>query len=291
VTFSEQPPSKQWAALLYRGEPFAEVWFKPEGQPLALTFRVPQTSFQLPGLDERLTMGNLLRAVGIGAEEVESWRDAGQPTYGTNGVGLELRRPLSPPPPDVAHLNLFVTLKPPPASAPDEGPVPEIQEATWQFLADRWNLILGLEASVDSLRITMEGLRSEMEAAARKTLPLEVKVNALSADVVQWDKAKSRIRYAVPKVRESIHRSIWATGSAERKKLAELFETHIQPRVPFPRVEDVMAQLEGLLKDRQTLYAQGMSVYQDCKRICGECQGTLRALEGNAAANARRKKR
>ena len=52
VNFSEQPPSKQWAALKYRGEKFAEVWFKPEGQPLALTFRIPQASFQIPGMGD-----------------------------------------------------------------------------------------------------------------------------------------------------------------------------------------------------------------------------------------------
>jgi hypothetical protein len=50
VGFWEQPPSKQWAALKFRGEPLAEVWFKPQGEPSALTFRIPQESFHLPGM-------------------------------------------------------------------------------------------------------------------------------------------------------------------------------------------------------------------------------------------------
>jgi hypothetical protein len=178
-----------------------------------------------------------------------------------------------------------------PTVSQNESCEPEIQEATWQFLEARWNLILGLEASVDNLRMSMEGLRTEMDASTRQTLSLDVKVHALSVDMVQWDKAKSRIRYAVPKVRECIHRSIWATGTPERKKLAELFENHIQPRIPFSQIDEVLVQFEGLLKDRQTLYAQGMSVYQECKRICADCQGILRTLQINAAANARRKKR
>jgi hypothetical protein len=130
-----------------------------------------------------------------------------------------------------------------------------------------------------------------MEAASSQSLPLGVKIHALSADMVLWNRAKSRVRYAVPKAREFIHRSTWATGTPERKKLAELFEKHIQPRIPFPQVEDVMHQFEGLLKDRQTLHAQGMSVYQECKRISADCQGILRTLQSNAAANASRKKR
>ncbi len=94
-------------------------------------------------------------------------------------------------------------------------------------------MILGLEASLDHLRMSMEGLRSEMEGSTRKTLPLDVKANAISVDVVQWDKAKNRIRFAVPKVNEFIHRAVWVTGTPEKKKLAELFENHVQPRIPF----------------------------------------------------------
>ena len=77
MNFSEQLPSKQWATLKFRGEKFAEVWFKPEGDPLALRFRVPQNSFQIPGIGERLTTENLLKAVTLATEEVESWCQGG----------------------------------------------------------------------------------------------------------------------------------------------------------------------------------------------------------------------
>ncbi len=73
MNFSEQPPSQQWAVLTCRGEKIAEVWFKPEGEPFGLTFRVLQESFQIPGMGQRLTTENLLRAVAIAPEEVESW--------------------------------------------------------------------------------------------------------------------------------------------------------------------------------------------------------------------------
>jgi hypothetical protein len=180
-------------------------------------------------------------------------------------------------------------MRPPRADAPREGGGAEMDEAMWQFLEERWKLILGVEASLDHLRQSMEGLRSEMDGSTRKTLPLDVKAHAISGDVVQWDKAKNRIRFAVPKINEFIHRSVWATGTPERKKLGELFESHVKPRVPFPQSEDVLAQVDGLLKDRQTLHAQGLAVQQECKRLSAECQAALRTLEGNA--NARRKKR
>jgi hypothetical protein len=290
VNFSEQPPSKQWAALKYRGEKFAEVWFKPEGEPFALTFRVPRSGFQLPGAGQWLAIENLLKAVGIATGEVESWHGEGASHSGTDVPDSDLKHPLPPPPQGAPHLSLYVRLKPPQPIPPTESGGPEIHEAKWQYLESRWNAILGLEASVDNLRVSMEGLRIELEASSRKALPVEAKLHALSADVVQWNKAKSRIHYALPKMREFTHRATWATGTPERKKLTELFEKYIQPRVPFPQIDEVIVQFESLLKDRQTLSAQGMAVYQECKGISAEFQSTLRTLQSNAAANAARKK-
>jgi hypothetical protein len=290
VNFSEQPPSKQWAALKYRGEQFAEVWFKPEGEPFGLTFRIPRESFQIPGIGQRLTTENLLKAVGIAAEEVESWRHEGASGAGENGSDSELRHPL-PPPQEVPHLNLSVRLKPPPgAVAPGEGGEHEIPEEKWQDLEARWNAILGLEASVDTLRISMEALRAEMESSWRRTLTAEEKVHALNADVAQWNKAKSRVPHALPKVREFIHRFTWAAGTPERKKLEELFKTHIRTRAPFPQMDKVLELLECLLKDRQVLSAQGVAVYQECKSITADVQGALRTLQSTATANATKKR-
>jgi hypothetical protein len=291
VNFSEQPPSKQWAALKYRGEQVAEVWFKPEGEPFALTFRIPQKSFQIPGMDQLLTTENLLKAVGIANEEVESWHHDGAAASGTDGPNSELGHSLPPPPQDVTHLNLFVRLQPPPQDvAADESGEPEIPEAKWQDLEARWNAILGLEATMETLRISMESLRAEMEAASRRTLTADEKVHALNADVAQWNKAKSRLLFALPKAREYIHRSTWATGTPERKNLEEVFKNHVRPRIAVPQMGQVVEQLESLLKDRQVLSAQGVSVYQECKSLSAEVQGTLRTLQSNAAANATKKR-
>jgi hypothetical protein len=208
-----------------------------------------------------------------------------------NGSNPELKHPLSPPSQDVTHLTLHVRLKPPPSAvAPRESGESEIPESKWQDLEARWHTILGLEASLETLRISMEALRSELEASSRRSLTADEKVNALNADVVQWNKAKSRVLFALPKAKEFIHRSTWAAGTPERKHLEEVFKNHIRPRIPLPQVNQVAEQLDSLLKDRQVLSAHGVAVYQECKGISGEVQGTLRTLQSNAAANATRKK-
>jgi hypothetical protein len=151
-------------------------------------------------------------------------------------------------------------------------------------------VILGLEATIDSFRLRMDGLRAEMEASTKRMLTTDEKVNALNADVAQWNKAKSRAHYALPKVREFVHRATWALGTPERKKLDELFKTHIQPRIPFPEMDKVPEQLEHLLKDRQVLSASGVAVCQECQGITADIQGALRTLQSNAAANAVKKR-
>jgi hypothetical protein len=291
VNFADQTPSKQWAALKYRGDKFAEVWFKPEGEPFALTFRIPQKSFQVPGIGQRLTPENLLKAVALAPEEVESWRQGDISHAGMDGSNPELRNPLAPPPQDETHLDIHVRLKPPPeAVARQESGEPEVPEAKWQDLEARWKAILGLEASIETLRISMEGLRTEMEASSKKTLKTEEKLHALRADVAQWEKAKNRVHHALPKLRDYIHRATWALGSPERKQLEEIYKNHIQPKVPFPHMDKVLEQLENLQKDRQVLSALGTTVYHECKSIAAEVQGALRTVQNNAAANAHKKK-
>jgi hypothetical protein len=127
-----------------------------------------------------------------------------------------------------------------------------------------------------------------METASKRALTADEKVHALNADVAQWNKAKSRVLYALPKAREFIHRATWALGTPERKQLGELVKSHIQPRVPFPQMDQVQEQLENLLKDRQVLSAHGVTIYQECKSVSEDVQGALRALQSGAAANARK---
>ena len=166
----------------------------------------------------------------------------------------------------------------------------EIPLEKWQSLEACWKTILGLEASIDSSRLGMDALRGEMENAYKKSLTVEEKLHALQSDVAQWNKAKSRIHYALPKVRDFIHRATWALALPERKRLEEIYRNHIEPRVPLPVVDQVREQLEHLQKDRQVLFAQGSSVYQECRGIVGEVQRALSTLQRNAADNAFRKR-
>jgi hypothetical protein len=287
VSFSELPPSKQWAALKYRGDTLAEVWFKPEGEPLTLTFRIPRKSFQIPGSSQRLTIENLLKAVAIATGAVESWRVGDDSPSALNGSNPELSQPLRPPPEDTDHLSVHVRLKPPQAVDREETGEPDALLAKWQDLEARWKALLGLEAAIDTVRMSMERLRTEMEASSKKMLTAEEKVHALGADVSQWSKAKSRVLYALPKLRDIIQRSIWAAAAPERKELGELFKNDMPPDISSAELDKVQQHLETLQKSRQILSAHGVTIFQECKSLSDGVQAALKTLKSNAAARSR----
>jgi len=140
------------------------------------------------------------------------------------------------------------------------------------------------------LRQSMEAVRAELEASLRKTLTMDEKVHALSADVAQWTKAKSRAHFTLPKASEFIHRATWAAGTPERKRLGELFKNPVGTQATLPPAGEVLQELENLRKDRQVLSAHGQTVYQECKTVSADVQGALRRLQSNAAVRASKKK-
>lgn len=269
--------------MKYRGKPLADVWFKPEEAPFELKFRIPRQSLEIPGIGQQLTAQNLLKAVGIEGKDV----DALQVEGGAAPVNLQAPLPVSAG--GRSHLILHVHLKAQSQTPSDKGDT-EMPEAKWQEIEARWNAILVLEANMETLRISMDGLRGELEAAARRTLSGDDKFYGSNADVAQWTKAKNRIVFASPKAREFVHRSTWAVGTPERKRLEDLFKNHVKPRIPFPELDEMADQLENVLKDRQVLTAHGVAVYQECKGIAAEVHAALRTLQRNAAAKALKKR-
>lgn len=280
MNFSEQLPSKQWKALTLRGVRIAEVWFKPDGEPLALAFRIPRSSFHIPGIGQRLTIENLLKAVAIANDAVESCGGASP-----DEPDPELTTLLPPPPHDDSHLEIHVRLKP-----PSQAVGHEVAPTKWHDLEARWKTLLSLEATLDTTRNSVESIRAELESSLRRTLTAEEKLHAHASDVAQWSKVKSRAHYALPKASEFIHRATWAAGTPERKRLGEIFKDSIETQTPQTQADEVLHELEILRKDRQVLSAQGVTVYQECKGISTDVQGALRRLQSNAAVKASKKK-
>jgi hypothetical protein len=161
----------------------------------------------------------------------------------------------------------------------------------WQTLEARWKALLGVEATMDTLRISMEGLLAEMESSLARSLTTQEKLHALSTDLTEWNKAKSRVRYALPKPRDFIHRATWAKGAPERKRLDEIFKNETRADLAVPEMNKVEEELEIVRKDRQVLTGQGKAVYQECKGIIADVQASLRRLQSNSTARAAAKKK
>lgn len=301
MNFYEKPPSTQWASLSFQGQSFAEVWLKPEGEPHGLTIRLPQQSFHNPAIRQYLTIENLLKAMGLSAGEVESYLPDDGSRAGLAGYTAVLNVPLLPPPDRVSHLYLHVRMVPPVQPQPVQSEVLQEEAAyddsvpaeimtKWRKLEARWNTIIALEVTIDTMRLRMESLRAELDSASNKSMTSEEKMHAMNADVAQWTKAKSRAKFAVPKIKEFVHRATWALGSPDRKKVEDLFKSRTPPPSVYSELDAIAQQLENLFKDRQILSAQGVTGYQEGKNSSADVQGTYRTLQSNARANELKKR-
>lgn len=268
--------STEWVTLKHDGEDIAEAWLMPEGDGNTAVFLVPLARLEAG----HLSVETLLAAARLTPADAESWRLG-------DGTAPDLAAALPLPPAGDDQLTVYVRLK---SAARDAGGVPEVSEEQWQYLDALWKAILGLEAGIDSARLTADGLRGEMESAFRRQLNVDEKNNALQADVSQWTKAKTRLHHVIPKAREFVHRATWSLAVPERKRLDEVIRAHVEPRVPFAGVDQVRAQLEHLQKDRQVLSAQGNAVSQECRGILDEVNRAVRSLQQNAADRARQKR-
>jgi hypothetical protein len=72
--------------------------------------------------------------------------------------------------------------------------------------------------------------------------------------------------------------------------LEELVRDYIEPRIPFPQLDEVRERLGHLQKDRQVLLAQGNAVNHECRGILSGIQQAFSTLQRNAAERARKEK-
>ncbi len=135
---------------------------------------------------------------------------------------------------------------------PRESGGQEIPPEKWQALEVLWKTILGLEASIDSSRLSMDGLRGEMEAAFKKALTVEEKLNACKPT---WPSGtRPRAASITPSRKcEFIHRAHLVSGCSRTEEARGDLQEPRRAADPLPGLDQVREQLEHLQKDRQVL--------------------------------------
>jgi hypothetical protein len=168
--------------------------------------------------------------------------------------------------------------------------VSPVAEASWQELEVHWKAILAIEANIETVRRNTANLVNELEGLLQATLSIEERTDATRMDITNWERARKRIPFSLPKLNDFVHRAVWAATAPERKQLETLYKEHIEPQIPFANVASVLNDLEALQKARQTLLAVGHAAHQDGRAIATEAQGALQTLKSNAATNARKRR-
>jgi hypothetical protein len=308
LNLADRPPSTQWAALKCREAVVAWVWFKPDGAPFTIRFCIPRESFHDASIRQLLTLENLLRSVGTAPEEIESDPESNTvlspPAEGEDHRYLDVRLP--PPSEAAAALSTgetgdgethnpeptTETVDPIPTAGQSaaQGDVSPVSEATWQQLEVHWKAILGIEANIETVRRSTANIVNELETLLQATLSIEERTDATRADITNWERAKKRVPFVLPKLNDFVHRAVWAATAPERKQLETLYKEHIEPQIPFSNVATTLNDLEALQKTRQTLLAVGHTACQEGRSIATDAQGALQTLKSNAATNARNRR-
>jgi hypothetical protein len=165
-----------------------------------------------------------------------------------------------------------------------------MRPAKWQQLEARWRGVLGLEATIETLRIRLKALWAEMEASLKMPLPAQEKLHASAADVSQWTKAKARVYSTLPRAKDFVRRATWATGTPERKRLGEFFKHADGFSIPCTERDEMLEELEVLRQNLQNLSTRGWAVSNECKLVSADIQQALSKLQSSSAARGAQKR-
>jgi hypothetical protein len=165
-----------------------------------------------------------------------------------------------------------------------------MRPAKWQQLEARWRGVLGLEATIETLRIRLKVLWAEMEASLKMPLPAQEKLYASAADVSQWTKAKARVYSTLPGAKDFIRRATWATGTPERRRLGEFFKHADGFSIPCTERDEMLEELEVLRQNLQGLSTRGWAVSNECKSVSAGIQQALSNLQSSSAARGAQKR-
>ena len=283
MDFSKRAPSTKWTTLTYEGAVVAQVWFKPEGNPVGLQFLMPTRAFQLPDLENHLTMANLLKTVQIELKEIQSWTCSGIVHEGMNGTNPDFNKRIGPSSNSSDPVPIDVLL--------NSGHASEITPEQWNDLASRWDKIALLESEISRIRTEAERLCAKLDSLWNTTLTLEDKY-ASRLDIAKWEEAKKRIPHLRPELIGFLKswNSIAAASIETKSRFVELIKTR---NSSFSQMEmsNALNELESIRKNRQVWISRGNDLCNLAQGVMSRAQVVLGQLKSSAKANFARKKK
>ncbi len=257
----------------------AWVWFCPAAIPNGLMIAVPSTLFADPNILPRLTLRQLVVAIGLDAGQILCWAVSGM-TFDAAGGMSPLLDQVLPPPATGSNVDVSVWLVPLnqpmwPAGAPSVSgfPVPADgqpalaggmgSEADQRLLAaidSSWNGIQQLEARVGTIRKELGSIVSRLNSLNRD-LSSDERRTCDSKDVQDWSDARRWLRDSLSVLSRSIKEIDVGTtsGAGQKHKFEEVYQKYVLPRIPFSGLAQAVNEFDSYRKTVQNVLASAQA--------------------------------
>lgn len=243
VPLPTNPPVMVWA------------WFKPEAAPNSVVFQLPPELFAALKDSPPLTMRTFLLAIGM--EALIGWTLYGQQIELDSDTMRWLDAALPQPPENGDRQLIFWSpMNPGRQKAIEpaiEKSVPEVHEKSPEELKTKfesleffWTNILYLESDIRRARAQLEQSVNKLNSLNRELNFEETNV-ADSVDRQQWHDVRRWLReasFSVTRTGKEIDVAL-LSSVAQRNQFLEIYENFVKPRIPFPKMDQAVADFEA----------------------------------------------
>lgn len=305
---NQRNPSAAWEPfpLDPSGNAILWVWFRPGTAPDGIVFSIPAALFQQVPISSRLTIRQLIAAVGI-ESPIAYFVVGGQTFDAAGGVSPMLDSPLAP---SANGGNLEVTVMTVPMlpmgwpamthPGPDFG-VSQPAAAAYapsgsgtdaqllDAIDSAWNGVVQLEVRVSSIRKELSGALGRINSLNRD-LGSHERLACDSKDISEWSDARRWLRDSQSVLQRSLKEIDLGTtsGAGKRNRFEEIYQNHVVPRIPFPGLMQAVNEMESYRKILQGVVASSQAALTKAGRDAeSRANSVLQRI--NAKVRARKK--
>jgi hypothetical protein len=278
MQLAQRNPSVNWepVPLDPSGQFSFWVWFRPVSMPTGLMLLVPATLFANAELIARLSVRQLVAAVGLDPVQIICWTIGGMNFGGLGGTSPLLDQIL-PAPQNGGNLDVSIWMSP--VMVPVMSPVatgyptlPIGQPAPGSFgvsnedsqlldaLDDCWNGVMNLEVRINSIRKELASGIARLNSVNRD-LSSDERRFCDSSDLQDWSEARRWLRDSVLVLTKSMKEIDMGTtsGAGRRTEFNDIYRNHVVPRIPFPGLMQVVHEYDTYRKVLQNLVASAQA--------------------------------
>lgn len=308
----QRAPSLNWEPIPLdpSGHYFAWAWFRPATIPSGLMIAIPGAVFAESRIAARLSVRQLVVAVGLDASQIQCWSVNGV-SFDAAGGNSPLLDHLLPAPPPEGQVLLYTWMEIPQPAVWQEIPVaatglpmPVVNQSSphavgqsspkdeqlFAAIDSCWNGIRQLETKVGTVRKQLDQAMSRLNSLNRELTPEERRA-CDNKDTKDWLDARRWLRDSLATLSRFIKEIDMGTtsGAGQRHHFEDIHRQFVAPRVPFAGLEQTVLEFESHAKILQNVVASAQAGLTRAGRDAEQrANGVLMRIGGKSRSTRRK---